>query len=553
MAKHLFQKGEVQPGAGRPKGSKHYKTLMQEAFIKILETENKIKNPGKTAMTQSYYQNFLETAMAQALRNPNSKAGMFLLERLIEPGVLDAIDSTLNKSRREDTDFQLYRILKQGFAIQQQILMDLNKKIIIMAGRRAGKTDVIKKKIGSVLLTKEDAKVLYVAKTISVGMQQVFEGVMDLLNDFNNPVIESNRTEGRIKLSNNSELFIRGNSSTEEREKLRGFRWDLAIIDEAQSQTALPYLINDVIEPALIDRKGQLFIAGTGPRVRGTYFETLWTEVDTFKASRYNWNLSDNIFIEDYEKVLDSILEEKHLTKDSPLFIREYLGKLAFDIDALVVRLEPPNFYEDKEMIQWIQSQPRSDIKFTAGLDFGFVDSNAFVIVMYSEKKNERWIVYEYKEAGTSSEALAKAVKKGIEYINTDSKFYEIPTKFFYIYADSANQQLIYDFFTQYKLPVQNAYKANKDFAYELLQEETRKGFIKTKRGSIFEDEAMKTVYARNDADNLTRVVDDDLFHPDLMDALLYSLRSVWMYGIKEEKTKEQLFLDRRTGQFYEA
>lgn len=530
-------------------GKRLMKTVIQEAFVNALEQERK---EGKEKVSNTYNA-LIQKAMTAALKDPSSRAGIFMLEKLIDPKVIESIDNSLNRNRKEDLDFQLYRIVKKAFPIQQHILNDLNKLIISMAGRRAGKTDVIKKKITSVLISKEDAKVIYIAKTISVGMQQIFEGVLDLLKEFSVEIVESNRTEGRIKLDNNAELFIRGNSSTEEREKLRGFLWDLAIIDEAQSQTALPYLINDIIEPALIDRKGQLFIAGTGPRVRGTYFEALWSETEKFRGSRYNWNLTDNIFIEDHENVLNQILIDKKLTKESPLFVREYLGKIAYDDDALVIRLSDHNFFTDADLTTWIRSQPRSDIKFTAGLDFGFRDANAFVIIMYSEKKDEKFIVYEYKMNQQGSVDLANAINLGIKYINESPLFYEIPEKFFYIYADSAAQQLIFDFYNQYKLPVQNAFKANKDLAYELLQDEARMGYIKTRKDSIFSDESLKTIWKRNDRDELTREVDDDQYHPDLIDAVLYSLRVVWMYGKKRDPDKQgKLFLDPTTGSYYE-
>jgi len=71
--------------------------------------------------------------------------------------------------------------------------------------------------------------------------------------------------------------------------------------------------------------------------------------------------------------------------------------------------------------------------------------------------------------------------------------------------------------------------------AIELLQEETRKGIFKVKKDSIFADEALKTIWGRNDKDELTREIDDGAFHPDLLDAVLYSMRYIWQNYTKPQ------------------
>ena len=80
-------------------------------------------------------------------------------------------------------------------------------------------------------------------------------------------------------------------------------------------------------------------------------------------------------------------------------------------------------------------------------------------------------------------------------------------------------------------------YKLSADYSkrqVEMLQEEVRTGAFKVRKDSAFVDEANKTVWARNDQDELTRKIDDDTFHPDMLDAILYSLRFVWInYGKK--------------------
>ena len=150
---------------------------------------------------------------------------------------------------------------------------------------------------------------------------------------------------------------------------------------------------------------------------------------------------------------------------------------------------------------------------------------------MFSTSTREKWLIYEHKGNRSSITDLADKIKAGINYVNTNPIFQSIPDKHFYIYSDAGGtgKKISAELSMQFGLPCLDAYKVNKDIAIEQLQEEVRTGNFKVKKESIFADEADKTVWARNDNDELTRVIDDNTFHPDLLDAILYSLRYVWI------------------------
>jgi len=74
----------------------------------------------------------------------------------------------------------------------------------------------------------------------------------------------------------------------------------------------------------------------------------------------------------------------------------------------------------------------------------------------------------------------------------------------------------------------------------ELLQDEARRSMLKVRQGGPLSEEAMRTVFARNDQDQLTREIEDITYHPDMMPAVTYALRPVWWFTrkIEEEVTK---------------
>jgi hypothetical protein len=180
----------------------------------------------------------------------------------------------------------------------------------------------------------------------------------------------------------------------------------------------------------------------------------------------------------------------------------------------------------------WLAGQPAADVRFVGGLDYGFSDADGFAVVMYSISRPERWLVYEYKARRTGIHDVATAIKDGLGAVErkyAGGRKIDCP-----IHADAGGggAKISYELSTMYGLPVLDAWKQNKPLAVEQLQEEVRTGRFKVRRGGPFEDEAMKTVFARSDRDELTREVDDAAYHPDLADAVLYAMRPLWIsYG----------------------
>ena len=529
---------------GRPVGSTSYKHKIEQSFLTLLSTPVK---QGKT--TKTFHEAFLEKLMADALKGDN-KATSFIAERLLVPDVLQEIDNYINVGQSRDVDFQRYRVHLLAHDIQQQYLSTKERTIFQMAGRRAGKTEGHILKALHVMVAKPDARVLYIARTIGVGMDQLFNEMCKMVDKLGLVIVKEDRSEGMIRLEGGSEFFIKGNNSKASRENMRGGHYDLIIIDEAQSQDALAYLVNDICTPMLIDTKGVLVVSGTGPRAAGSYWEEMWTNRDQFHALRMNWNLLDNPFIDDGPAELERIKLAKGLTDTSPLFQREYLGLPVYDEDAMVLRMTDSNLYSLAEFNAWVNSQPVDDIRLTSGLDYGYSDCDAFVIICYSKnkEKKEKWVLYEYKKNRTGITELAGAIKDGIElvqalpilnkidyspieqYSQPGQQFTEQKVnKKFYIYCDTNEQKISQELFSQFKLPVTNAYKMDKSLSIEMLQEDVRCGLIKVQsKQSEFYQESLKTLWKRNDKDELVREIDDDVFHPDVFDAIRYALRSVW-------------------------
>jgi phage terminase large subunit len=518
-----FLKGQAPKSPGRPRNEQSVTHLRNVVVGELLHDATFIRD---------YVRTFAEYARDK----PGSWQAQKMASTLFGDDILDQIDKVLARKDREDTDFKSYRIWQRAHAQQRAFVWCHEREIQLMAGRRAGKTEGVALYFGETIVRKDRARCLYIGKTITKAMDLMWQPVVNLLEELGYKVAERSRVEGRLVLDNGAEIHFGGNSSTEEREKQRGFQWDVVAIDECQSQGQLAYLIEDVIYPTLIDRKGTLLLAGTGPRVRGTHWDYRWSDSNKFKAYRLNWSIAENPFIADYQTELTRIREEKGLSETSPLYVREYLGRIAYDDDALVLRLTEANYFTDDDLAAWIASQPVTDVRFEAGLDFGFEDADGFAIVCYSTdpKRPESWVVWEYKARRTGTDELCDAVRAGIQYVETSPLFARLESRKFQIYSDTGGggKKTAYDLSLK-GLPIQDAYKANKDMAVELLQDDCRRGHLKVRRDGALADECMKTVFLRNERDELTREVDDETYHPDLMDAVTYAMRPIWMFTRK--------------------
>jgi hypothetical protein len=523
-----FQKGKP-GGPGRPKGKSLRSMALGYLGQYVHEDPNYLKD---------WFRGFFERA-----KTPGKSDYGMLASMILSPDMFDRYDSWVDRGERQEQAFLSYQIHKMSTDIQRTILFSRAKYLFLMAGRRGGKSQGVSHWYGDEFVQKPDAQCLYIGLTITRAMELLWQPMLDLFAELGIKVKEHSRIEGRILTEAGGLLRFGGNGSKDEREKNRGAHWDRVAIDECQSQKELMYLVESIISPTLLDTGGQLALAGTGPRVRGTYWEAVflgqWADGRSLypDALRLNWNLTQNPFIPNYEKALEEIRREKQLKETDSLYVREYLGRISYDDDALVLRLGDGNAFVDDELAAWIAHQPVTDIRFTSGLDFGFTDSDAFVIIAYSTSRPERWIVYEYKKNRIGTAELAVEIRAGIQYVQTSPLFAKVVTREFMIYADTGGNAITpYDLATQYGLPIQAAYKAEKAMAVELLQDEVRRGLLKARRDGAFWDESLKTIYRRDEQDKLTREIDDETFHPDMIPAVTYGMRDIWLFNTKGGK-----------------
>ena len=536
-----FEKGRPDPGNNSPEAlakraeTKHINKLIKgdiNAYIRqlLLSPKDRHKDP--------FYQEYLQKATTEALHDPNSPIGVQIFRELIPEGVISALDEETEKYLNKDIDFYRYRLQSRLFEKQKYVFNDCtSRKIVEMCSRRAGKTEN-----NADLLLKYAAEpktpVLYVNLTFENAVSQIFQIILDEAKRVDLMVSRSSKSEGLIQFANGSSIKLKGNKDKSEADKLQGFKYKCVIIDEAQSQCNMNYLVDTIINPMLMDFEGSvLILTGTPPRRKGTYFEAAFNNPSWTK---YSWTMKDNPFIKNVDEEITRVCDEKGVTPDSPFIQREYFGQIAYDTEAQVFK--GYKVYKGAVPSAFIPTH------IYEGVDFGYSDYNGIVVLAANVEQRQAYVIYERKFNKATVTEIIESVREGFENgkrlllernPNADLNNCQI-------FTDTNEKSITYELSQTYGLPAYCAYKYDKAMAIEQLAEECRTGRIMNIEGGEIVNEFEQTLYKRDDLDNITSELDDG-YHPDITMALLYASRQ-YFYDCGLEAGGESQ--NKKTGQF---
>jgi PBSX family phage terminase large subunit len=215
---------------------------------------------------------------------------------------------------------------------------------------------------------------------------------------------------------------------------------------------------------------------------------------------------------------------------------RYLLGEYTTDDDVKVFSPPESGLYDWPEFMQWGELN-WADVQIVGGLDLGFQDADALCFIAWRNGDPIQWIVYEHKLRRQNIDQLAEATRKGLKWCtdNIPCRSQKID-----IYGDTAtvrhghegnSKKSISQLALDYNLPIRPAYKRDKMMAIEHLQGEINSGTLKIPRNGVFFEETEITVWTREEDGSILRIIDDKIFHPDMMDAVLYPMRFLVSYG----------------------
>ena len=486
-----------------------YDNLREQLFTSTEDESGDINSP---------ISKFVKRYVNEAILDPTSKAANVLASTIFKDNLLELLDSDKSEEMRKNKDFNEYRLIKQFYDRQRDIMLDCNKfrKIIAITSRRTGKTTMNAGLCVFECLT-PNSNVAYINLTFTNAVEQIFELIVDYANSIGFSINFKSKSEGVIRFNNGSRIKITGNSNNSEADKLRGFNCRLAIIDEIGHQRNIDYLVNEILVPQMADyTDSTLLLTGTPSRVPNHFSTRIFNSDNEYK--KYHFTMLDNPFIPNPRKLIEEEAANKGMGINTPFIRREYFGEFVSDLEAIVFK----DYKTYKELPDLIDFNP---IGINIGGDYGYKDYNGIVTVIYNKEK-----AIVLKEDKFNKANVSKIIEKMLSHydfaVGLNKKYgWNIPVK---IYADYNEESITKELMIKYKVPAFNCYKYDKAYAIEKLAEMSRTGRLLVPEGGLCADEMEQTLYDRDaKTDAIVSELSDD-YHPDILMALLYASRRMF-------------------------
>lgn len=270
-------------------------------------------------------------------------------------------------------------------AEQVRYIRDRSQTRYIRGGRRAGKTVAIVRDLVVAMIGKPGHRAAYISLTRVLAKRAIWNPLKKTLGELGISY-QAKETDLEIILEGGGTIMLGGAADSDDLDRYRSLHYDLVVIDECgqQRDAHLRTLIDDILEPAMMDYGGRLTLAGTpGYVLRGLWYEKTGPRRSSTEPV-YHWTIRDNpLFAGRAEAVLAAIRKKKNWAKDSITYRREYEGEWVQDAGVLVYPFDAARNGVVLLPTHTLEGWPLSPAgwKFGLGLDVGYVHSSAFVVV----------------------------------------------------------------------------------------------------------------------------------------------------------------------------
>lgn len=408
---------------------------------------------------------------------------------------------------------------------QREYVLNPAKRKAALCGRRAGKTfGPAAAALVLTALANPDSLNVYITISRKVAKRLVWQTLIRFNKRFG-LMMGFNLTDLEIRFANGSQIWVTGVTNEVDMEKLRGSAYHTVVVDECASFG--PYfetLIEEIIEPALLDYDGSFGLIGTpSAACIGYFFEATTGVRPGWEVS--HWTVMDNPEFprwagkENWRELAFDLLEATRLAKgwdeNHPTYQREWLGRWIKDEGGLVYK-----FSKTRNVYDGLLDQDE-EWQYVLGVDIGVDDATAFSLQAFSTKIAAVREVESWKQSGLTTDAIAIHIRTYRELYNCR------------IVMDTGGlgKMIVEEMRRRYKLPIMPAEKTAKAAFISLMNNDLLAGVFKVCHGSKWIAEAEILQW------NEDRTAEDDRFENDLCDATLYAWREAfhWQKPIRQK------------------
>lgn len=365
------------------------------------------------------------------------------------------------------------------FGPQRDFVSDPRQLVVACCSRRAGKTWGICVKLVRTALEMPGVTVFYVTNTRRQAERGFWnQALKPFLLDLGFTVgntdasdVKVNQNELTATFKNGSRILLGGANDAAEIENYRGTKTPLVILDEAQNfRSFIKTLVDDIFIPQLLDYgdKGQILMTGTpNAACHGYFYDALHGKEGAEGWVRHGWTMFENPHLPEPKKFLANYLKRKGWAESDPKVRREFFGEWVRDSSGLVYPIRDVNIIDE------LPEDIRTAWSFVLGLDLGYVDATAFVVLAYNERIARTIVVESYQKTKLIPDAVAVEVEHLDEIYGFEA-----------IVADTGGLGKAYSetMIQKYGIPVEAAEKRNKNAAIEHLNGDLRSNALQVYR-----------------------------------------------------------------------
>ena len=358
---------------------------------------------------------------------------------------------------------------------QKEFLISPKKKKLARCSRRAGKTHLAAVGLISAAVNNDNLLVPYITLSIKNARRIVWTTLREIERQyaFGMEFLENSLT---VRFPNGSQIIMGGCQDANEIEKFRGPKYALAVIDEAQSikSSTLATLIDDILEPASLDLDGSIWMFGTpAASAAGFYYDC--NNLGKSPWESHAWTLMDNPHLPGAKDWLERKKVENHWSESDATYRREYKGEWVRDENSLV--------YQFNKIRNLAEELPDVDFHYALGIDLGFVDSTAFVVICWSDIHPETYVLEVSKFTHLTSDDIGKKIR----WLDNEYEFERIVAD-----TGGLGKMVVEELSKRFSLNILPAQKRAKHDHIELLNSDFKKGklqILDTEENQLLIDE----------------------------------------------------------------
>lgn len=312
--------------------------------------------------------------------------------------------------------------------------------IVGCIGRRVGKS-YVSFNMAFLKALEPNTTVLIMAPSYSLSSIG-FQIVGDLIKKYSIETLRYNHKDREIEMANGSLIKV---GSVTQIDACVGRSYSLIVFDECALNSKGGDGFNTALRPTL-DKPGSKAVFISTPR-GSNFFKEFYERGFSDSPAHASWVSVHGTVYDNPRASMEDINEAK-ANNTKAVFEQEYLGSFSNLVGAIYGFSADTHVLTEPEYQNLLALQGKYDENF-AGVDIGFRDATAGVVVHYQEDTETFYVIDEYERAEATT---AQHAEKIIEW----EREYDLS----YIFVDAAAAQTMHDFAQDYDLTTQKAKKS---------------------------------------------------------------------------------------------